>query len=659
MMRIAVAAVQVPYIAGGAEILADGLKTVLVEAGHHVDLITIPFRFYPERETKRAMEIWENEDFSSINSYEIDKVICLQFPTYYLKHANKIVWLIHQHKWAYELWRDDDASDSVKSPEAVSLRDNILTMDNLHIGNLSQIYTISQTVANRLKQYNRIRGICLYHPPPLLGRTYEGQQYNYIFYPSRLENLKRQHLLIEAMRHVKSPVIALIAGSGGQFGAYQELIRKYGLDHKVRLLGKIPENELIAYYANCLGVFFGPFDEDYGYVALEAMLSAKPVITCRDSGGPLEFIVHDETGFVVDPEPAAIAEAIESLVQNKKRSLDLGMAGKKRYHELDISWANVVNTLLQQSADTFVQVNDSAERASATSDTWQSYIYQPEIRCKNHHQAMEIMRRKFRERIRESAIDNISPASVQRIIQLASQKNIDFESFVIEAQDYKKWFDKADYKARYPGYYASNQIEKSLEHYLAYQLLRLSNTDVFVDLASENSPVPEIYHRLSAAKTYSQDIMYQAGINGNQIGGDACAMPVPKCFFSKALLSCSIEHFENDADTRLFHELARTLKPGGSVCVLPFYIYYEEAVQTDPVFSISADVAFDEDAAIFCAEGWGNRHARFYSPDSFKKRIIRPLENQFDFRFFYVENATAIDPSVYLRFAFTATRKAA
>ena len=39
-----------------------------------------------------------------------------------------------------------------------------------------------------------------------------------------------------------------------------------------------------------LGVIFPPLDEDYGYVTLEAMLAAKPVITCTDSGGPLEFV---------------------------------------------------------------------------------------------------------------------------------------------------------------------------------------------------------------------------------------------------------------------------------------------------------------------------------------------------------------------------------
>ncbi len=67
-------------------------------------------------------------------------------------------------------------------------------------------------------------------------------------------------------------------------------------------------------YAHASAVFFGPLDEDYGYVTLEAMLSSKPVITCRDSGGPLEFVVNNETGYVTEPEPEEIAAALEKLM---------------------------------------------------------------------------------------------------------------------------------------------------------------------------------------------------------------------------------------------------------------------------------------------------------------------------------------------------------
>ena len=58
-------------------------------------------------------------------------------------------------------------------------------------------------------------------------------------------------------------------------------------------------------YAGALGVVFPPFDEDYGYVTLEAFLARKPVVTTTDAGGPLEFVEDDVTGLVVEPAPEA------------------------------------------------------------------------------------------------------------------------------------------------------------------------------------------------------------------------------------------------------------------------------------------------------------------------------------------------------------------
>lgn len=133
-------------------------------------------------------------------------------------------------------------------------------------------------------------------------------------------------------------------------------------------------------------------------------------------------------------------------------------------------------------------------------------------------------------------------------------------------------------------------------------------------------------------------------------------MPVPDGFASKAALACSLEHFEGDADTRLFRELARVLRSGGVVCVVPFYVFTDAAIQTDPTIAVPANVRFDKDATIYCAEGWGNRHGRFYSPVSFIWRILDPVRDLFQFQFYFLKNAAEIDASIYARFAFTAER---
>ena len=294
-------------------------------------------------------------------------------------------------------------------------------------------------------------------------------------------------------------------------------------------------------------------------------------------------------------------------------------------------------------------------KSTRTQEEQEQYLYQPGIADKSFSESVGEMQ-KSGYKVVASGIDNSSQEVVAAIVKIAKTEGIDFQPYEVDIAGYKEYFDKAEYVIKYSDYYPGNQVEKSLEHYLGLCLLNLNEKDIFVDLASENSPIPEIYHRLTRAHAFSQDIMYPPGINGNQIGGDACSMPVPNGFASKAALTCSIEHFEGDADTRLFVELSRVLKPGGILFVCPLYIYTEAATQTDPQVSLLSNVNFDEETTIYCAEGWGNRHARFYSPRSFKERIINPVKDQFKFDFYYLENAAKIDASVYARFAFTATR---
>ncbi|MBC6434700.1 glycosyltransferase family 4 protein, partial [Nostoc sp. HG1] len=104
--------------------------------------------------------------------------------------------------------------------------------------------------------------------------------------------------------------------------------------------------EMLGLLCSLSGCFFGSYDEDYGYVTLEAMLAAKPVITCNDSGEAVEFVIDQETGFVVNPEPEAIAQAIDDLYFHQQRAFAMGIAGLERYKSLNISWNNVIQQIL-------------------------------------------------------------------------------------------------------------------------------------------------------------------------------------------------------------------------------------------------------------------------------------------------------------------------
>ncbi|HSH39691.1 MAG TPA: glycosyltransferase family 4 protein, partial [Chthoniobacterales bacterium] len=344
-VKIVVATVQTPFIHGGAEYLIQGLVPALAAKGHTVERVAMPFRFSPVEQVRRSMELWETEDLTVLNGHQVDRVICTQFPTYYLAHPRKATWLLHQYRAVYDLWETPFCAGFRGEPGTRELRDAITAADTQHLAECSPRYTIAANVSARLQRYNRISSAPIYHPPFMAEEFHAEPPEPFVFVPSRLEEAKRQDLLIRAMAHVRTRIIAVIAGDGGQKAKLDRLVAELGLEHCVKFIGRPTDEEKIGLYARSLCVFFGPYDEDYGYVTLEAMLAAKPVITCEDSGGPLEFVVAGRTGCIVPPDPQEIAAAIDELNTNRARAVQMGAEGRQRYDELEISWDAVVEKL--------------------------------------------------------------------------------------------------------------------------------------------------------------------------------------------------------------------------------------------------------------------------------------------------------------------------
>ncbi|MFT5578409.1 MAG: glycosyltransferase involved in cell wall biosynthesis [Paraglaciecola psychrophila] len=340
-MKLIVTANIVPFMPGGADNHITGLTEQLRAHGHEVELIRFPFRFSPEADIERLMDFCQRTSLQNPNGVAVDKVISLQFPAYGVQHDNHTVWLMHQHRAVYELFDEVSAAPGVKA-----IRNAVVDFDTRNLSGAKKLFANSQRVADRLKQFNGLTAQPLYHPPAGAESFYCGEDQGYIFCPSRLERLKRQDLLIQAAAHLRSPVKILIGGDGGQRRIYQQMIQDLNVQDKVRLIGRFTDAEKMAYYARSLAVFFGPFDEDYGYITLEAMLSSKPVISCDDSGGPLEFVRNQETGFIVAPEPELIAEKIDWLYYNRPAAADMGRAGLEAYKQHRISWQHVVDSLL-------------------------------------------------------------------------------------------------------------------------------------------------------------------------------------------------------------------------------------------------------------------------------------------------------------------------
>lgn len=338
-MRILVTANHTPFIQGGADYHMQGLVHALREAGHEVELLRLPFKFQPYADLHRAMQFAQDWDASRPNGASIDRVISLQFPLYGIQHPDHWVWVMHQHRAVYDLYPEQATA------ELQGLRAAIQSFDQTHLGRAAALFANSQNVAKRLQCYNQLDAKVLYHPPPLMEHYHCAQSGGYVFYPSRIESLKRQSLLLQAASLMRSDLKIVIAGEGGQLPSLQAELARLRLQERVLLTGRISEAQKIAWYAHAQAVCFLPVDEDYGYITLESFLSSKPVLTCVDSGGPLEFVRHEENGWVEEADAAAIAQRLDWLAAHPTVVQNMGLVARDTYDQHEISWQGVVKTL--------------------------------------------------------------------------------------------------------------------------------------------------------------------------------------------------------------------------------------------------------------------------------------------------------------------------
>ena len=343
--NILICTTHVPFTTGGAESHVEGLRRAFVEAGYNAEVAALPFKWYPPSEIMRGTLAWRMLDVTEANGKTIDLVVGMKFPAYTVAHPRKVLWVMHQYRSAYNLWGTpfDDLSTY---PDGARVRDLIRHCDERFIPEARKVFANSRTVAARLKHFNRIDSEPLYHPPPRAAALHAGAQGDYIFYPSRLEPQKRQELLIEALYFTRTPVRAIFAGSARDRVHYESLVKHYGVGDRVELAGFVSEEEIIELYAGALGVCYLPFDEDYGYVTLEGMLSSKPVVVARDGGGAAEFVEHGSEGLVSDPDPRALAECLDELYADRERSRRMGERGREKLLALNLSWGNVVEKII-------------------------------------------------------------------------------------------------------------------------------------------------------------------------------------------------------------------------------------------------------------------------------------------------------------------------
>jgi len=385
-MKIAIVAPSpVPITIGGAEYLYSGMQNAINRfSSHQCELIKIPVK---------EGSFWEIIDsyykFYTLDLECFDLVISTKYPSWMISHPNHILYMVHHLRGLFDTFHFFNKPkkipgfliiDSVekivtiirkKNPSKgdvdlffsliINLKKDELNypkelfefpgpfiyeivhfLDNyaLEPNKIKKYFTMSENVKNRSDYFPTGVPVKVIHPPPL-NDSFFCSDYNYLFTASRLDGPKRIDLLIDAMKFVPHTISLKIAGTGPE---EKRLKAKAGTDKRIEFLGFVNDDQKIEYYANALTVLFVPYDEDYGFITVEAMKSKKAVITTSDSGGPLEFVKNYQTGFVVPPDPKLIAEKINYFIENKEEAINMGISSYETVK--NINWQSFTHELL-------------------------------------------------------------------------------------------------------------------------------------------------------------------------------------------------------------------------------------------------------------------------------------------------------------------------
>lgn len=343
-MKIGIVSSTVPHINGGYRMFVDQLAPALERAGHKVEKIWLPFSGDPK--TMFA----EMVGFRMMNLENIcDMVICCRPPAHVIQHSRKVVWFIHHERIFYDLW-DSDYNHIPRTPHWHSFRKHLMQADKNALKEAHMVFSNSKVVADRLLYFNDVKAEVLYPP---LGTTegFSSDVYGpELLFVCRIEHHKRQHLALEAMSLTQTPVRLRIAGAGQNPDYLRSLnafVTKYGLEDRVTIDSRwISDGEKRHLLSQALGAVYVPLDEDsYGYPTLEAAQACRPIVSVTDAGGVGEFVENGRSGFLTEPEPAALAVAFDRLWSDRALAEKLGVGARERIDALLINWDHVVARL--------------------------------------------------------------------------------------------------------------------------------------------------------------------------------------------------------------------------------------------------------------------------------------------------------------------------
>jgi hypothetical protein len=202
---------------------------------------------------------------------------------------------------------------------------------------------------------------------------------------------------------------------------------------------------------------------------------------------------------------------------------------------------------------------------------------------------------------------------------------IRLREFACDAVEFQRFLDAALPVYRNRGYesgYGGLQgyfPQKAFEHWISAAYLGWAPDTVVLDLACELSPATDALAEYRPADFYRHDIQLTTDLARRTVSGFSNAIECPDAFCDFIMAHCAIDNFEGRADTDLFIEATRILKPGGRILITPLHM----ATTFENVVALGSPGVQIDDGAGLCVMPPGSlRFGRHYSAAALKQRVI-------------------------------------
>ncbi len=319
---------------------------------------------------------------------DADVVLATQPPTYLAAHPRVVALFYHHPRQFYDLAEPFVASGFV-APELHERACAVVrAIETPAIGSVAAWLAGSNEVADRLRRYWDVPDdrITIHSAPPTTspGSTTAYDPAGPVVVVGRHEWPKRAELAVAAIHATPPRRRLVVVGDGSRFEFARGLDALLGTDParladvtdddlwlnrgiytsgwqppaappsgRIEWITDADDDRRDELYRAAAVVVCPAYREDYGLTVLEAMAHGRPVVVASDGGGLTEFVHHGVNGLVADPTPAALAEAIETIVDDPGRAGEMGAAGR----------ATVEGITWQAATDDVVRAVDACRRA--------------------------------------------------------------------------------------------------------------------------------------------------------------------------------------------------------------------------------------------------------------------------------------------------------